>query len=247
MHRHISTSGRMEANEKLKGQYVQSSPGLPGQSESPSLEQSNATDQRDNTLPPVTHMVPPLPDVTRTTSTHSTESTHVPDAPHVPDVRNAPDVRSVPDASDVRIVPDSPDVRNVPDVMQAADGMAACDVRSASGVREWDGRLHAEHMGDPGMAAHSTCELNSSSALPCTIIPLFLIFLLRLFCSSVDFLLFIRLNQWRTQEKISGGGVPRLGVRSRRGSGGRSPPGRRRIFENLQKNFLRKLQKNALF
>ena len=46
--------------------------------------------------------------------------------------------------------------------------------------------------------------------------------------------------QVRTQEKNSGGS--RLWP-PYRGSGGQSPPGRRRIFENLKINFLRKMQK----
>ena len=45
----------------------------------------------------------------------------------------------------------------------------------------------------------------------------------------------ITTDQWRTQEKISGGFKVLAGLV---GSPGAEPPGRRRIFENLQKNFL---------
>ena len=41
--------------------------------------------------------------------------------------------------------------------------------------------------------------------------------------------------QWRTQEKISGGGVQGRGSGLVGGPGAAKPPGRRRIFENLQK------------
>ena len=52
-------------------------------------------------------------------------------------------------------------------------------------------------------------------------------------------------NQWRTQEKISGGGFKVMAGLI--GGPGAKRPGRRRIFEKLQKDFLRKLQKMHYF
>ena len=52
--------------------------------------------------------------------------------------------------------------------------------------------------------------------------------------------------QWRTQEKISGGGGFKVMAGLVGGPGGRAP-GRRKIFENLQKKFLKKIAKHALF
>ena len=51
-------------------------------------------------------------------------------------------------------------------------------------------------------------------------------------------------TQWRTQEKISGGFKGMAGLV---GGPGAETLGRWRIFENLQKDFLRKLQKTHYF
>ena len=52
------------------------------------------------------------------------------------------------------------------------------------------------------------------------------------------------MGQWRTQEKISGGFKVMAGLVEGPGA---EPPGRRRIFENLQRKFLKKIAKMQYF